>query len=61
MKAKRYETWGVHLGWAVPTSGGGFIFVIPSRGIEWDWGYVDDSAGSVITSPRLWLEAQWTN
>jgi hypothetical protein len=61
MKAKRYETYGVHLGWAIPMMDG-FLFQRPatlSGGsiIEWDWGYVTQPNGDTAVDPRGYLEA----
>jgi hypothetical protein len=58
MRSILLETWGVFLGMALPFMGG-FLFV-PCHGREpfWSWGYVYDTAGRVVTSPREYME-QW--
>lgn len=54
MKSRRYETAGVHLGWAIST-GDGFIFRNDDGIVEWSWGYITDPAGHTVTDPRGWL------
>lgn len=56
MRATRYESWGVHLGWSIPT-GDGFILRHGDGRIEWSWAYVTMPSGRIAVSPRGALES----
>ena len=55
MGATRYESYGVHLGWSIPT-GDGFIMRHDDGRMEWSWAYVNDDLGRPYASPRGYLE-----
>lgn len=40
MRAKRHETWGVHLGWSLPAMGG-VLVRFASGGMETTWDHID--------------------